>query len=213
MLALQAGAAHDTEADAFFLEGSDFDSAPETSSSPLLLSDEGAKQSVSQTQAADPVSTAQAQIAASEQTQFQQPKRQFAAGCRPDSHLLSKKQRHSSRIVAPSGGADQSLQQKRQPFVYQEAVGSPQKPPQVLQNSRLSKFAKHSKHTALAIAGMSPRESAFSGADLTQNAPKQQQGRRKASPALAQVWILLFVESFCVIALQGWIFDMWEQIA
>jgi hypothetical protein len=213
VLALQAGAAHDTEADAFFLESSDSDSALETSSALLLLSDEGAKQSVSQTQAAEIVSTAQAQIAASEQTQFQQPKRQFAAGCRPASNPPSEKQRLSSRIVAPSGGADQSLQQKRQPFVYQEAVGSPQKLPQVLKNSRVSKFAKHSKHTALAIAGMSPRESAFSGADLTQDASKQQQGRRKASPALAQVWILLFVERYCVIALQGWVLDMWEQIA
>ena len=185
MLALQAGAAHDTEADAFFLEGSDNDSALETSFAPLLLSDEGAKQSVSQTQAADPVSTAQAQLAASEQTQFQQPKRQFAADCRPDSNVPSKKQRHSSSIVAP--GAGQSLQQKRQPFVYQQAVGSPQKPPQVLQNSRLSKFAKHSKHAALAIAGMSSKEGALGGADLTQSVLKQQQGRRKASPALAQV--------------------------
>ncbi len=187
MLALQAGAAHDTEADAFFLESSDSDSALETPSTPLLLPDEGAKQSVSQMQAADPVSTAQAQIAASEQTQFQQPKRQFAADCRPDSNVPSKRQRHSSRIVAPGGGADQHMQQKQQPFVYQQAVGSPQQPPQALQNSRLSKFAKHSKHTALAMEAMSPRENTLSGADLTQNAPKQQQGRQKASPALAQV--------------------------
>ena len=201
MLVLQAGAAHDEapEADAFFLESSDSDSAPDTSSAPLLLSDEGAKQSVSQTQAADPVSTAQARLAASEQTQFQQPKRQFTAGCRPDSNVPSKKPRHSSRIDVPGGAADQHLQQKQQPFVHQQAAGSPQKPPQFLQNGRSSKFAKHSKPTALAVAGVPPRESALDDADLTQNALKQQQGRWKASPALAQVWKMLSMESYFVI--------------
>ncbi len=199
MLALQAGAAHNTEADAFFLESSDSGSALETSSAPLLLSDEGAQQSVSQTQAAESVSTAQAQIAAGEQAQFQQPKRQFAAGCRPDSHVPFKNPRDSSRIVAPGGAADQYLQQKQQPFLHQQAAGSPQKPQQSLQNRRLSKCAKHSKHAALAIAGVPPRESALGGADLAQTALKQQQGRRKTSPALAQVWKMLFVESFFVI--------------
>ncbi|DBA99882.1 TPA: hypothetical protein ACH3X1_013769 [Trebouxia sp. C0004] len=181
-----AGAAHDTEADAFFLESSDSDPALETSSAHLLLSDEGAKQSVSQTQAADPVSTAQAQIAASEQAQFQQPKRQFAAGSLPDSSVPSTKPRHSSRIAVPGGIADQHLQQK-QPFVHQQAAGSPQKPPQFLQNGRLSKFAKHSKHAALAIAGVPRRESALAGADLMQDALKQQQGGQKATPAVGQV--------------------------
>lgn len=190
MLALQAGAAHDTEADAFFLESSDSDSALETSPAHLLLSDEGAKQSVSQTQAADPVSPAQAQIAASEQARFQQSKHQFAAGCRPDSNVPSKKPRHSSIIGAPGGAAAQPLQQKQQPSVHQQAAGSPQKPPQFLQNGRLGGFAKHSKHAALAIAGVRPRESALGGSDLTQNTLKQQR-RRKASPTLAQVWKLL----------------------
>jgi len=48
VLALQAGAAHDTEADAFFLESSDSDSALETSPAHLLLSDEGASTDSSQ---------------------------------------------------------------------------------------------------------------------------------------------------------------------
>lgn len=182
-----AGAAHDTEADAFFLESSDSGSALETSSAPVLLSDEGAQQSVSQTQAADSVSTEQAQIAAGEQAQFQQPMRQFAAGFRLDSHVPSRDPRHSSRTVVPGGAADQYLQQKQQPFLHQQAAGSPQKPARFLQNGRLSKLAKHSKHAALAIAGVPPRESALGGADLTQNSLKQQQGRWKASPMLAQV--------------------------
>ncbi|DBA99881.1 TPA: hypothetical protein ACH3X1_013769 [Trebouxia sp. C0004] len=208
-----AGAAHDTEADAFFLESSDSDPALETSSAHLLLSDEGAKQSVSQTQAADPVSTAQAQIAASEQAQFQQPKRQFAAGSLPDSSVPSTKPRHSSRIAVPGGIADQHLQQK-QPFVHQQAAGSPQKPPQFLQNGRLSKFAKHSKHAALAIAGVPRRESALAGADLMQDALKQQQGGQKATPAVGQVWNMLFTEScLCDRALQGLVPDTCGQFA
>ena len=194
MLALQAGAAHNTEADAFFLESSDSDSALETSSAHLLLSDEGAKQSVSQTPAADPVSTTQAPRAASEQAQFQHPKRQFAANCQPDIDVPFKKPRHSSRVVAPGGAADQHLEQKQPPFVHQQAADSPQRLPQTLQNGRLRSFAKYSKHAAFEIAGMPPRESGLGGDDLTQNDLRQQQGRRKASPALDQVCKLLFVE-------------------
>ena len=194
MLALQAGAAHNTEADAFFLESSDSDSALETPSAHLLLSDEGAKQSVSQTPAADPVSTTQAQRAASEQAQFQHPKRQFAADCQPDIDVSFKKPRQSSRIVAPGGAADQHLEQKQPPFVHQLAADSPQKLPQFLQNGRLRNFAKHSKHAAFEFADMPPKESDLGGDDLTQNALRQQQGRRKASPALDQVCNLLFME-------------------
>ncbi|DBA91221.1 TPA: hypothetical protein ACH3X2_004095 [Trebouxia sp. C0005] len=168
-----AGTALNTEADAFFLESSDSDSALETSAAPLLLSDEGAQQSVSQTQAADSVSTAQAQIAAGKQVQFQQPKRQ--AGCRSDSHVPSRNPRHNSSNVAPSGAADQHLQQKQQPVLHQQAAGSPQKPAKFLQNGRLSKFAKDSKHTELTVAGVPPRKSALGGADLAQKSSVKEQ--------------------------------------
>lgn len=202
MLALQAGTALNTEADAFFLESSDSDSALETSAAPLLLSDEGAQQSVSQTQAADSVSTAQAQIAAGKQVQFQQPKRQ--AGCRSDSHVPSRNPRHNSSNVAPSGAADQHLQQKQQPVLHQQAAGSPQKPAKFLQNGRLSKFAKDSKHTELTVAGVPPRKSALGGADLAQKSSVKEQQ--------AQVRKMLFVQ-FCDRSLQGWVLDMCEQFA
>ncbi|KAL0019339.1 hypothetical protein WJX77_009000 [Trebouxia sp. C0004] len=101
MLALQAGAGNDTEADAFFLESSDSDSALETSSIHMLVSDEGAQQSVSHTYVADPVSPAQAQIAAREQAQPQRAKRQSVASCGPDSSVPSKKPRRSNVLVRP----------------------------------------------------------------------------------------------------------------
>ena len=122
------------------------------------------------------------------------PRKQLILQLKQHSNVPSKKPRHSNIIGAPGGAADHHLQQKQQPFVHQQAAGTPQKPPQLLQNGRLGKFAKHSKHAALAIAGVPPRECALGGADLTQNALKRQQGRQKASLTLVQVWKLLFVK-------------------